>query len=216
MRSIIRVALIMVALLVITTIAHAATVDTYPSMPGEAGQWVHLDPNSHYGVLNAEECGNDTCFYHYYLVDLDAKTWRPIPELTNGNVYETLGWGSDHDYFYYVIAGWGDSTASRPIVQLRRLSDFINSTNDPMTPLPTTLRVQGSVRGLTYSLPHDGTVNLSLYDVAGRHLGSPVRGAHQSAGVYQLPLNSGLPSGVYFAQIRLDQQTGHGTVRIIR
>ena len=57
------------------------------------------------------------------------------------------------------------------------------------------------VTTITYQIPEDGKVTLSIYDVIGREVQTLVN-ADQNAGRYSVQLNAGkLASGVYFYRL---------------
>jgi hypothetical protein len=60
---------------------------------------------------------------------------------------------------------------------------------------------------LEYQLPRDGWVDLGLYDVAGRRVLTLLR-ERQGAGAHRFEWSGHGPRpGVYFALLKLDQQT---------
>ncbi|GEM_PF-862673 len=67
---------------------------------------------------------------------------------------------------------------------------------------------------ITYQLPHDGFVKFKIYDVLGREMVTLVDGA-QSAGLHSVTFNaSGLPSGVYYYRIDVNDSKGNHFSRV--
>ena len=62
---------------------------------------------------------------------------------------------------------------------------------------------------ITFSLPEDGTVTLTIYDVLGREVTSLVNREQMDAGEYSVPfVANNLVSGVYFYRLTVDVPTG--------
>jgi hypothetical protein len=67
--------------------------------------------------------------------------------------------------------------------------------------------VHGSTT-LMANLPHAGNASVTLYDLQGRAVATPLPGSARPAGVLSLPLSfAGRSSGVYFCRLQLDGQS---------
>jgi hypothetical protein len=55
---------------------------------------------------------------------------------------------------------------------------------------------------ITYSIPEDGPVWVSVYSVGGRVVDELVAGEQREAGIYRLRYRPELASGVYFVRVR--------------
>jgi len=103
---------------------------------------------------------------------------------------------------------WGSSLGYGSPGAINDLNNF-NSTTEVQTPCSFSLSQNypnpfNSSTTIEYSLPASVKVKLSIYDITGREVATPVNEV-LSAGSYTLTFNtSNLPSGIYFYRLELD------------
>jgi hypothetical protein len=142
---------------------------------------------------------------------LDAKTAMPRPGVArpNGQVWTIL---VDHDTTY-VGGAFGRFSS-----QLQVGVAAIRPTPTTSPPLSTSLLLSPCVPNpavtstlVRYSLPQASTVDLGVYDLAGRRVVHPLDGVFEEAGRHQVSINTTqLSSGCYFLSLAM---SGHRAAR---
>jgi hypothetical protein len=70
---------------------------------------------------------------------------------------------------------------------------------------------------IDYSLDRAGTVEIIVYDVAGRRVATALERTWKPAGPGKVTLNTaGLPAGVYFVQMRMPAQSVSRKITVVR
>jgi hypothetical protein len=157
--------------------------------------WLRVDPDT--GLIQP---GDTTVIGIYVLADT-----------TDDGVY---------DYFGYVTI---HSNSCPDSVDHIPLLATILDADRPVPPVSMTFALHGawpnpfnSTTILSYEIPRDGTVHLTVYDIAGRRVRELV-GGFTAAGRHEVPFDaSGLASGVYIARLESEARTATTKLLLLR